>query len=607
MADYRDLGIIGSGEKRLVSVDTSKYSQVWLATHDGRDRRLSPRYRSFISFSFGDKYIEDFDMIACCEGDSLSRNGYADFEDLVTSYDIMDGQYYHGTHYKPNTLSLRLVTDGIDEKKLNEFLHWFAGGKVRELVLMEHPNRAIMARVARPPELDLSPFEKKITIQIGSNSYDTSTTVYRGFISLELTADFPFWYAKQNILVYNAKNKGIFSEEVLVDDNGASEQAIKRRQQFKEALKVVYEDTVPISNMVQVTMHFGEDSYARSDDDCPYALTVEQISQSEYKDGQTGYWTEIVNGTTQYWKGARIDGTSNGIVYVGQTAGAVMVEEGTELSGPITENSEYYLFYGGTAPSPTTISFSINLAPIGDTGYIDCIANEYVKKSGKDYSSIILTSEHKKQFDFTTPNIITSFNKAKKIFSSVEAKTTNWNDLAETLRDQVRHPAVRAWAIGIVNFLSNNTVYVYTEAVPNEAAAGAVKAEFSDYAKSQMDCFFKSKEGNGVWQDASFEFNAELGTAKGKFYYWKDTSSNRNIYKDWANNDTTHAKFQVHEEDVGDMLRSNWLFIEDHNELSADNTVIAWDKNHPNTAHMVTHNALAPLIDLVIKYKNMYL
>jgi hypothetical protein len=47
---------------------------------------------------------------------------------------------------------------------LDEFLHWFAAGKIRELILAEHPNRAIMARVSEPPRLSVLPFEKPIRI-----------------------------------------------------------------------------------------------------------------------------------------------------------------------------------------------------------------------------------------------------------------------------------------------------------------------------------------------------------------------------------------------------------------------------------------------------------
>jgi len=47
--------------------------------------------RSFISFSFGGKDIESFDLIATTSGDRLNRTGYASFEDNTSSYDNLDG------------------------------------------------------------------------------------------------------------------------------------------------------------------------------------------------------------------------------------------------------------------------------------------------------------------------------------------------------------------------------------------------------------------------------------------------------------------------------------------------------------------------------------
>jgi len=43
------------------------------------------------------------------------------------------------------------------------------------------------------------PFEKKIDVQIGGSTYSTSTTEYKGSISLTLVGDDPFWYAKASV------------------------------------------------------------------------------------------------------------------------------------------------------------------------------------------------------------------------------------------------------------------------------------------------------------------------------------------------------------------------------------------------------------------------
>jgi IS1 family transposase len=70
--------------------------------------------RSFISFTFGGRHIEDFNLIASTPGDRLNRSGSAAFDDNVSSYDNLNGQKYWGTHYKTNSIEFTLVTDGID-------------------------------------------------------------------------------------------------------------------------------------------------------------------------------------------------------------------------------------------------------------------------------------------------------------------------------------------------------------------------------------------------------------------------------------------------------------------------------------------------------------
>jgi len=91
MSIIGDYGMVNNVPVNNNTISTERKSQVFQATHDGEGRLLPSRYRSFISFSFGGKNIEDFNLIACCEGDTMTRRAYAEFEDLTTEYDIMDG------------------------------------------------------------------------------------------------------------------------------------------------------------------------------------------------------------------------------------------------------------------------------------------------------------------------------------------------------------------------------------------------------------------------------------------------------------------------------------------------------------------------------------
>jgi hypothetical protein len=91
MAHYRDYGYLTGSSASQVEIDTEHNTQVYIATHDGAGNYLPYRNRSFISFSFGGKNIEDFDLIATIDNDFLERRLYADFEDNVSDSEIWDG------------------------------------------------------------------------------------------------------------------------------------------------------------------------------------------------------------------------------------------------------------------------------------------------------------------------------------------------------------------------------------------------------------------------------------------------------------------------------------------------------------------------------------
>ena len=191
MVNYRDYGSLNNIAQPNVLVDNNKPSQVFLATHKG-ESYLPFMNRSFISFSFGGKNIEDFNLIATMNGDYIQKSGYSEFEDIVSEYDVLNGHFYWGSRDTNHIISFLLATDGVTQSELEKFLNWFSAGKTRELILAEHPNRAIMARVQSAPELNLMPFEKKATIKIANNEYSTSTTLYKGTIDLNLITEDPF-------------------------------------------------------------------------------------------------------------------------------------------------------------------------------------------------------------------------------------------------------------------------------------------------------------------------------------------------------------------------------------------------------------------------------
>jgi len=100
---------------------------------------------------------------------------------------------------------------------LEDFRYWFRAGETRELILAEHPNRGILARVSDPPQFSLLPFESNTTIMISNVSYPVKTTLYKGEITLNLVMDEPHWYSIENILGKKIENRYI---DMWTDVNG---------------------------------------------------------------------------------------------------------------------------------------------------------------------------------------------------------------------------------------------------------------------------------------------------------------------------------------------------------------------------------------------------
>lgn len=233
-------------------------TQVFQATHNGEGARLPLRYRSFISFTWGGKNIEDFNLIATINGDRMSGGLYSAFEDLTSDYEVMDGHFYWGTHFTDNEKEFRLATDAITEQQLQDFIHWFQPGITRELVLAEHPNRAIYARLSAAPSYSLLPFEYTSEFKIKKKLYTTSQTVYRGEISLTFVMEEPYWHLINNVISYyylNDEDKfGSMTNDYIYDNKKAT-------AQDDDFLKVMIEDNIPHVSMFTCDALLGDKTY----------------------------------------------------------------------------------------------------------------------------------------------------------------------------------------------------------------------------------------------------------------------------------------------------------------------------------------------------------
>lgn len=561
MVNYRDYGSLNNIAQPSVLVDNNKPSQVFLATHKG-ENYLPFMNRSFISFSFGGKNIEDFNLIATMNGDYIQKNGYSEFEDIVSDYDVLNGHFYWGSRYTNHIISFLLATDGITQSELEKFLNWFSAGKTRELILAEHPNRAIMARVQSAPELSLMPFEKKATIKIANNEYSTSTTLYKGTIDLNLITEDPFWYSKINIFGHLENN---IYYDTWSDANGI----LRSVYDDPDAIKISLEDNIPISGMIQDPMLLGDNKFANSNLGTGGGSTAPKNSYTS---------SEIASLAIMY-KIAKEDGTEGACI-----AGTVITE-----TGGISEfsyNTNQYFYYCGTAPCAVKLTFT--LTPEISNNYIITPINSKSSTGidGKKYNTITIESINKKEFNFTAPSVYISYNKAIEIFNNAEQGQA-WNEIRSLIRDQVNHPAARAWANLIIDSFNNPII-------DGVSLSNSI---------IRMGYFLKDKDNRLL--SSTFEIDNATGIATGKLQY-RDIILNGIVPTDWQN----YGTVTIHEEDVGDMIRSNHLIIEDRNYPTKDGFIVAWQNINEETrshSYRISHDVHNGLKNVFVTYKNMYL
>lgn len=506
-------------------------TQVYLATHDGVGNSLPLMEKSFISFTFGGKAIEDFGLIATFGKDRMEKNAYASFSDFTTSYDTKNGQIYWGSHYEANHLNFSLATDEMSERQLDNFREWFAAGKERELILAEHPNRAILARVENVPALALLPFEKNITVDLGIKKndqekvlYETKTTVYRGEITLNFVMDQPHWYSKLNYMPIYIKKKEL-TETTIDDEDGIV------ALDDKDMIKILAEDGIPYQSNVFSNMFLG-------------------------------------NGTKAVVSEARVGSAETGVSYVGIKIGE---SEGIEISS----NKPGYLFYSGTAPSYPIIQFSmmpkfhINTENHPATYLISKPRNSiyytYFPNSSITYRESYFKIGNN-EFVFTTPSIFTGYNQALFLMLKSEGKTIA--EVITEINDKVKEKYSRAYAIACLNALG----------IDSPITEQNINTLIENYHK------FISENYPPI-----FTFNSETGEATGKFYV-KVLKGTETIEKE---------TFTVIEENVGDMVRSNYLVIEGRNYPNSDGSITS------ENCQVITSNE--DLTNVLVIYKNMYL
>lgn len=635
---YRDYGSMNFNQAPNNETLVNHRRQVYQATHRGDGTRLPFMNRSFISFTYGGKPIEDFDLIATIVNNRINKDAYASFDDITTTYDNLDGQFYWNTHYRTNSLTFVLSTDGIDQKTLEEFRYWFHAGEAKELILSEHPNRAIMARVAQPPELSLLPFEQATTVIISGNEYPTKTTLYKGDITLVLITEEPHWYAIQNLLGVEDEVNHRYIDQWL--DTTLNPPQLIDIFASADALKILQEDGVPLGSMISNNMLLGNGAFANvenNDDSKIWSVPEAEIVWDEGNPSGVGariYGTiteetyiqnsrfvvatdnlqplTIEDGTRLSFDKRMIASTTDGDFLVSENGNDLKMEDDTNLNinGELAYKTDYHdywpgqyngiiagaivdisgkgitslaaeqsghFFYSGTAPSPTIIEFDIT-PTFNSDGYFNAINNISIGNGTNNYNTITIESINKQELKITTPNLITSYNKALDILYAGVQSGTHPLLIYQEIVNNVRHKAVRSWVAALLQV---------------GEGVSLTKGQIA----TKMVEFFQNDEN--IYENMHFLFNSKTGEAIGHFHYRISTS---------PGNET--SRYVEITENVGDMLKSNNVFIMDRNYADEDGHIVKWASTSDATksySHRIYHDLPVPLQHLQIYYRNMYL
>lgn len=549
---------------REVLQGTPYRTQVYQATHDGAGNRLPLMERSFISFTYGGKSIEDYEFVSVVESDRLNRQIYGNFADDTSTYNTVDGQFYWGTNFEAGSISFNLATDGMAEEKLHDFKNWFQPGITRELILAENPNRAIKARIATPPQYSVIPFESKTTVKIAGREYQTSTTMYKGSITLEFVMDDPFWYSVRNIIPFTVS-----------DANGNMVQALDDA----DTLKVILEDKVPYLRMLETDTILGDGIYT-----------------------STGTKREKMNLGTE---------DTGHLYYAGTAPGQTIIECKIipKFVGGSNWSEQIALEYAvvGTAEVGSAV---IRKDYSGDAAanqlYImeprNYIYKRKVDETSKEYNYLAVGD---KVFKFTTPSVYTGYNQALEIFDSFEVGASII-DIRTAIRDGVKEYYSRAWAMAAVKYLSCTDFVDDSKNVKN-VTSGSNEISFH-YALNKLMWYFLVDQEDSQPKSATLTFNSKTGEAIGTFRV-RQIRPNVNFDEyieprsggDYFSYFGGSGDTKTVTENVGDMVYDKYLVLEGQNKPNENGTISIEDCSDVSTDY---ENGLQ---DLSISYKYTYL
>lgn len=570
MKQYRDIGAFNNDIPPNIEIE-ARHSQVYLATHDEEGKYLPHRSRSFISFSYGGRNIEDFNLLATIQSNRMQKEAYAEFEDNTTTYDVVNGQFYWGTYFTKNQINFSLSTDGITEDELGDFKNWFQPGKIRKLILAENPNRYADARVAAPPSLSLLPFEKIEIRKVAGTDYEYSTTLYRGEISLSFVMDNPFWHSRNSVIDYCYTNK---IDKFTPNSPGSNEKNMNSEEESdsnfatikdKDFLKVIFEDRVPYIGMFNLS---DIQSIVFANNVCLANNNALVGDSNKPQDIQVNSWV------------APNENNKSSLARVG----VILAQgEGGKTINLISGNIDQYLFYGGTAPASTRLQFTLTPQLDNNSNLICAPLNSDIVKASEQYKESESSNYLKigeREFRFTIPSIWKGYNQAITLIKNFKNEEAI-EEVEDALRDGVNEYYVRAWAM-----------HSLEEAVKANNNSETINSTIQDDFIENMKRFLTDDSTNEPQLfSATFSFDSKTGEAIGQFTVRVHTTNGEK-----NNDDYTFAI----EENVGDMVRSEYLFIDERCEYDDEGQI-------PITNCLPIITNYSELSNVIISFKNEYL
>lgn len=375
--------------------------QTFLNTHNG-DNRLAPLQNSFISFTFGGKYIEDFGLNVVNLNDRRTVLASASFNDITTSYDVLDGEFYWGTKMNGYSLQLDMATDGMTERQIEDFKAWFKPGVIRGLRLSEHWGREICARISAPPDIRMIPFEFITTQSINGSEYDIKTTLYKGEISINFSMEESYWH-------------NYFESFTDIDD--------------MDSRKIMLEDGIPYKDMfstnVGIIVGRGIDN---------------QQLYDEWKISDEIEMRQALNRTIEISNGITIANNSAYLYYCGTAPSSPKLS--FSLQPKITA-------FQGTNNIPKKSSVMIAFP-----------SNSYVYKYSdtqnivnKPYNCINIGDS---QLKITTPSIWTGYMQAINLINTIVKANIPVENLRIAFMQNINNYEARAWALGCLAWVCAN-------------------------------------------------------------------------------------------------------------------------------------------------------